>query len=478
MSNIIGWIKGHLLVVISVVMIVLFLPAGFYFSNGLNSAVKEKANDAYSSKDRELKGKSKVSYSLPAVLEGEEVLSESRVPNKVVTEFYKQQKADRAAQVDEVIERGVALNKRDHGHLVDGLLPKPADDRVLRRLGLEMAEQIAGTMDEPQQSVYVRLLRRLNADAPIEPGVLSASLSDFRDRTRDGLAAGSADDKLTAVQEAELEQMLISKRLGEYKGRAEELTFYCTTDAIFGGGGEYSFVPDQAPSPSTISAAKAFAWLWDYWVITDVLEAVANTNTNAASGAISIPNAPVKRVDSIRVSKLGFIKDDQKSGSSNSSSSPDDSVVVWRGNPQTGYDDDDGYDDRGGSQNDPVAAVASGSETGETYTGHSGGVAGSSYDIRMVELSVVVNSKQLPKLFDALGKTNYMTVTDVDLREVDVWRDLRQGYFYGSEHVVRAVLQIETVWLRSWTTDFMPDEVRTALGVPLEADPAIDGLDG
>ena len=115
-----------------------------------------------------------------------------------------------------------------------------------------------------------------------------------------------------------------------------------------------------------------------------------------------------------------------------------------------------------------------------TYTGHTGGVAGSSYDIRMVELTLVVGSQQLPRIFDAFAQTNYMTVTDVDLNEVDVWEDLEQGYFYGPDHVVRAVLQIETVWLRSWTTDLMPDAVRTALGVPLEPvlEEEMDDADG
>ncbi|MBL4590862.1 MAG: hypothetical protein JKY96_02765, partial [Phycisphaerales bacterium] len=357
MSNLIGWIKGHLLVVISVVLIAVLLPAGFYFSGGLNKSIKDKASDAYTSKDRELKGKSKVNYSLPAVLEGEEVVSESRVPNTAVTEFYKQQKLDRAAQVDEVIERGVALNQRDHGNLVAGLLPKPENDRAMRRLGFEMAEQIAGTRDEPQQSVYFRLLRRLNADAPIDPETLAASLSEFRDRTRDNLAAANSDDKLTPKQEIELDQILVTKRLGEYKGRAEELTFYCTTDAIFTGNDAlFSSVPSAAPSPSTITEAKAFNWLWDFWVISDVLEAVASANTNAASGAISIPNAAVKRVDRIRVSKLGFIKDaDAKSSSSSAGGG-----FVWAGN--SAPDDDD----RGGGAPDPGTQASTAAPSGSS----------------------------------------------------------------------------------------------------------------
>ena len=43
------------------------------------------------------------------------------------------------------------------------------------------------------------------------------------------------------------------------------------------------------------------------------------------------------------------------------------------------------------------------------------------------------------------------------------------GYFYGSEPVTEVTLLVETIWLRSWTTPFMPDEVKTSLGIPVEA---------
>ena len=442
MNKIIGWIKGNLLIVISIVLIVLLLPAGWYFSNGWNKSIKEKATDAYNTEKRQLESKSRVTYALPAVLEGEETITDTRAPNPAVTSFFENQKDERKKQVLEVVERGVALNRRDHDSLVPGLLPKAADERSLRRLGLEMAEQIAGPRDEPQLSVYSRLLRRLNADRPTDPETLGVTLVEHKQHEQERFEASNPDGRMTDAQTDQLENGLVAKRLGEYKGRAEALTFYCSTDAIYTAPTEpFSVVPATPPPPSMITEAGVFNWLWDYWVISDVLEAVSSANTNASSGAMSIPIAPVKRVERVRVSKM---------------------PVAPAGNP-----DDDQFGGRPvarpastGSQDGPVAAPS--------YTGHTGGVAGASYDIRTVELRIVASSKDLPRFFDALAKTNYMTVTDVDLYEVDVWADLKEGYFYGSDHVVRAVLTIETVWLRSWTKDFMPDAVRAALGVPIE----------
>ena len=97
---------------------------------------------------------------------------------------------------------------------------------------------------------------------------------------------------------------------------------------------------------------------------------------------------------------------------------------------------------------------------------HTGRTGDGSYDTRTVELTVVASSRDLPRLFEALGRVNYMTVVGVDLSPVDVWADLEQGYFYGDDHVVRAVVTIETVWLRSWTLPLMPDRVRAAVGAP------------
>lgn len=443
MSNIIGWIKGNLLIVISIVLIVLLLPAGWYFSNGWNQSIKEKATSAFNTEKRNLDSKSRVTYALPAVLEGEAAITDTRAPNPEVTAFFVEQKKIREQQVKEVVERGVALNKRDHGALVDGLLPKAEDERSLRRLGLEMAEQIAGTRDEPQLSVYSRLLRRLNAGRPTDPESLAATLREHKEREQERYEASNPDGRMTAAQEEQLERGLIAKRLGEYKGRAEALTFYASPNAIYTDPNEpFSQVPAVPPPPSMITEPMVFNWNWDYWVISDVLEAVSSANTNAASGAMSVPSAPVKRVERVRVSRMP------------EPAAPD-------ANPSGRF---------GTNPN----AGANASQLAPSYTGNTGGVPDSGIDIRTVELQIVASSKDLPRFFDALAKTNYMTVIDVDLYEVDVWADLKQGYYYGPDHVVRAVLTIETVWLRSWTKDYMPDAVRTVLGVPLEQSTDVD----
>ena len=85
--------------------------------------------------------------------------------------------------------------------------------------------------------------------------------------------------------------------------------------------------------------------------------------------------------------------------------------------------------------------------------------------MRNVELVLVVDTEQLPTLFDALAKRNFMTVLDLELRPADAFDAARLGYIYGTSPVSEATLLIETVWLREWTVPFMPSDARQALGI-------------
>ena len=93
------------------------------------------------------------------------------------------------------------------------------------------------------------------------------------------------------------------------------------------------------------------------------------------------------------------------------------------------------------------------------------------YDVRPVTMTVVVSSAKLSDFLSAIERTNFMTVTDMDLEEVKVWDDLQKGYYYGPDHVVRATLTIETVWLRSWMSKYMPATFKTKLGIVDPANP-------
>lgn len=465
MKGVLDWVKKNLLIVIFSVLILALLPVAFVFSSGWNAKIKKSATDEYNKQRQALQRASSVNYALPTVFEGEQAVAESRAPNSAVTEFYRAQSEARTRQVGEVVDRGTRFNRRSHRALIEGLLPKAPSDRARRQLGLELAEQIAGTVDPDgtvvRPSIYRALVRRVNGGEPASPVELGAALAEYKARQEQDYAASNSDGRITDDQAKRLGDELVARRLGDYAGRAKSLAFFIAPDALIDDGAPgWTGVPAPRRTDVTdyppVTESVAYVWQWDYWIISDILDAVALANTDPATGTATVANGAVKRVEKVRVAAfdvasnaggddLGLGQDDDGSFGGRDAQIP--ARYATTPSPSLGG---------GGS---PVAPSA-------TYTGRIGDTGGGVYDVRQAELVAVVASQKLPALIDAIGRTNYMTVVDVDLAPVDVWGDLNQGYYYGADHVVRATIQIETVWLRSWTESMMPDPVRTKLGLP------------
>mgnify|MGYP003638590261 FL=1 len=459
-GTIIAWVKANLLIVISSALILILLPTGWFFSSSWNKSIQEAATEAYNKEKRSLTTASTIDYSLPPVLKGEEDLSENRAPNSIVTSFYKNAKAERQSQVAEVVERGTSFNKADHIVPVENLLPDAGSQSDLRKQGTRLSELVAGTPEAP--SLYARLLRKLNAgDAP-DPTTLAASLAQFKSQQQAAYAATSSDGRVSQEQTKALEQDLIKRRLGEYASQAGSIAFYCPTWAIQTPAPEagYSFVPDGIASAQqngigydSITEPLVYTWVWDYWVISDILKAVATGNIDASGVALSVPDAPVKHVERIRVKQFNVAANNNEI-------------------------DDDFGSTQGGRGGRGTQATSSSSNTAEApFVSYTGRTTTNDYDVRFVDMTIVASSKDLPAFFEALGKTNYMTVVDMDLSPVDVRDALTRGYYYGDDHLVRAELKIETIWLRSWTAKLMPPAVRQALGVTIQSENSED-VDG
>jgi hypothetical protein len=86
-------------------------------------------------------------------------------------------------------------------------------------------------------------------------------------------------------------------------------------------------------------------------------------------------------------------------------------------------------------------------------------------DVRYVNLDIVVETAPIPEVIDAIAQQNFMTVIWLRLNPVDSYEAARDGYYYGPEPVSHLSLQVETVWLRSWTAEHMPAATRSALGI-------------
>ena len=77
----------------------------------------------------------------------------------------------------------------------------------------------------------------------------------------------------------------------------------------------------------------------------------------------------------------------------------------------------------------------------------------------------MVSTTGITDMVDALSRQNFMTVLDVRIRPVNVFEAATEGFIYGIDPVSKVDLVIETIWMREWTADLMPPDLRDALGI-------------
>ena len=92
--------------------------------------------------------------------------------------------------------------------------------------------------------------------------------------------------------------------------------------------------------------------------------------------------------------------------------------------------------------------------------------------MREVELHLVVETSRTPEVLDALSRQNFITISKLSMAPADSFRAVAEGYFYGAEPVSKLELRLETIWLRAWTAEPMPVELKEALGIPVKKESA------
>jgi hypothetical protein len=101
----------------------------------------------------------------------------------------------------------------------------------------------------------------------------------------------------------------------------------------------------------------------------------------------------------------------------------------------------------------------------QSFTGRQ---SGELYDVLQVRLAMVVDSQRIPHILDGFAAYNFFTVIDLQLQPMDKLLALHDGYDYGPSSVSQMTVVFDVAWLRSWTTEFMPDDVKSMLGIQIE----------
>ncbi|MBY0113352.1 MAG: hypothetical protein K2Y21_11060 [Phycisphaerales bacterium] len=447
-------VKKHWAIPTLSVVTVAILGTTWWFSESWNHQIKTEAEKSAGDLLSQVNNL-KVTYALPTIGTGAAVEQKSE-PNAVLTAKYAERKKALLSQGESVVKAAEAFNLAGKVPLVEGLFPEPKPGEQLSK-PLDFVAKLVGNPDRGVPSAYAQLLAEVGAGGPVNASALESQLKDIEKREMEKIRGSSPTRELTPTEKDTLQKTLIEARRSEYLRKAGEVRVYADMSLFPGGTAASSTPGSSAPggfgasvsggnilltAPATpLSVPQAFVYQTDYWFLKDLFAVIKNANTGPGGRPAPVRDAVVKRIEKIE-------------------------MLPWRvQNAATAVAS------AGGAPVDPNAAAPA--VGAESITGFSDSAGANTYDVRRAKLTLVVSSKRLPEFFDAVARTNFMTVTGIAMEKVDGWNELSNGFYYGDENVVRVLVDIETIWLRSWSEPFFPKAVRTALGLP-DLPPPVD----
>jgi hypothetical protein len=418
MKNVLGWVKSNLIVVIAVLVALIGTPVMLFFSMSRAAEIREEVEQEVGSDLRSLQSV-QVQYRAPSPRPGEPPIQFQRVPNEATTEALRAYIEQVREQTDAIYEVAEQRNREGKTPMLEGLFPEPASGRET---------QLRQDANDAWLAAHEDVLRRVGAGTPPDPESIFNTLEGVYQQRLSVLESQGFEPTPENLEEIRAD--LAQQRLGLYDRRADGLTFYADADV-------FQYV-DEWQQQSLPSIPLIFDWQWRLWVHEELMEALALANTDRVSGAtFNVLDGPVKRIVSVSVDPWELEGRTER---------------TVTGGPGT-----------------PISLDYNGSITGRVAFPER---ANPVFDIRYAQIELIADSSRIPAIVDAFARANFMSVIDLDISQVDRDAEREGGFSYGEDHVVRLNLIVETVWLRSWTTEFMPIEVRQAIGAPAPRDAA------
>lgn len=420
---------------------------------------------------------------MPGANPGDDLLNEPRTPSKSLLgkyDEYAKSTAGAAAKLEKLVLARNALrhDKSEEGKpsewlIAEGILPENtsteapvlvqhAKDRYAQLLQAPLADvnqMPATTLADIMRSVDPSLpvpmssaMPYLRSGRPLPATTLEQIMRDAAERRVEVLGGG----KLTDDQHKQVVAVASGEVVKALQARAASLTMYADPDLL-----RRDMIPWTKQSGTVLyEMAPIYESQMEVWILRDVLESLARANRSASPDS-NVTNAPVKRLIELRVLRDGYVG----LHSAGVSQHPANAEAVDPGTAAPSAT--------------PVAATGVFNAFGAPRTdlppvtkpqprnfavSPSGRMSNAVYDVRHVRLDVVVDLARMDELFKAIADVNLMSVVDCSVADIDVNRDIRNGYYYGeSRSLARVSLTIETVWMRAWTTKYMPSVVRAYL---------------
>lgn len=439
------FVKKNLISVIAIAVAVIGIPVMLYFSSGLAASNRESLESGVN-KAMGILNNSRVTYESPATTQSGETWSVSTEPSNLrngAARDHLQALVERSttvlSEIDATNSAGKALLVDTHPQYGD-YFPQPVNDSAKLNLNAVMIVAYPDAHDELLEDAGVR------GAPPAE--VIESQVEAQRTRLVQRIIARRVEQSLS---EEELEQVrtdLGAFRAQIYRDYAADTTFFATP-AVFSGVERL----DPVNGPRLLTVEKAWDWQHRTWIHQDVIAALVSANTDDGE-RLSVLSAPVKRVVAVEVQPMP----------APANQSP------------LGFSQDDGS---GGAAPAPASlATPVPLDYTQAHTGLAAWPArpNAMYDTRDVTLRMIVDGDRVAEVVEAISTTNLMKVVEMDFREFDDAADYRAGFDYGPGQTVALTLRVQTVWLRSWTKQYIPPAVRTQMGIPADAPAAANDL--
>ncbi len=464
MKSVIGWIKSNLVTVASVIVILASIGV-IVWSVMMGGAAASEASDELNKMARQLRSFEDTTVPFPPANVDDPPESISNVVINEATlkrldEVYGKMTREYGQVFDPIIDR----NQTGHTLLVPGVLPQTNANHLRHETRTAYRDAFVAMLDPYEETTPDA--PRLNAIGALNPAELEYELRLVEEGFRPTGTPEADRRNLKEQKERRAKELLVD--------RARSAHIYADTFPQSPG------FPFQVDAWSLQTGLPSYNQIWnshmDLWIQQDIVKAIGIAN-KVEDPELSVVEAPVKRLISITVISgnvgtdsqggMGVVGEDRASGAGGAAGYG--AAAGYGGGGYVG-----GY---GGAQpaetEAPVATAGSPDQAlGVNFKiGPSGRISNVIYDVRHARVVMIVDYQQLPALFSAVNKVNFMTVLDCQIRDVDEYEALLQGYVYGQGDAVRVDMLIESIWLREWTKQYMPDDIKKALGI---VDPIAD----
>lgn len=453
MKRVLYWIKSNMLATTLAVVALASIGVLFYV-HVRGAALKEQLKQRYETTTRTIRSMARTPVTIPPEHPDGKPMTVSIVPNPPAIEqlerVYQRLDEEYSAIFDYAmqINRGEKDGLFPHLPMLEGLFPnsnsmsKPFEARLAYRDAFK--EMLQGHSTSPNYP-------RLNAGMPPAKAEIDEALARVEQEFLSKIFPIKTMDQLTAQERTELHKQKSARLRELYRSRASQINIYAVTDTAspetpfhIGAWSEYAAAGGRRPEMEDIWEGQMGLWIQQ-----DLVTAIALTNKVGQPGA-NVINQPVKRLVSIRVVP-GYVGLDGPGA-----------IMADAPTAQTGE-----YRTLQAERAIVEGAATSGDvrlldDFSKAPTGRRSNTL---YDVRHVWLTVDVDYQRLPELFDSLARVNFMTVLKMKLEDVDEYEMWREGFVYGTSDVQRVTMLIETLWLRDWTLELMPDRVKERLGI-------------